>query len=150
CEVVGTSGVCASGVSSFKYGYLNVLAGGSDNAIVTGSELASPSLRASHFEAQVRPRAADLDDHPMLPFSNEFLRWMLSDGAGALLITDTPRPDAISLRIDWVDLISYANESDVCMYFGMQKHDDGSIESYRTVDDEAKLFRGGFVSLSQD
>jgi 3-oxoacyl-[acyl-carrier-protein] synthase-3 len=36
------------------------------------------------------------------------------------------------------------------MYFGMQKRDDGSIESYRTVDDEAKLFRGGFVSLSQD
>jgi 3-oxoacyl-[acyl-carrier-protein] synthase-3 len=150
CEVVGTSGVCASGVSAFKYGYLNVLAGASDNAVVTGSELASPTLRASHFEAQLHRDNGGLDDHPMLPFSNEFLRWMLSDGAGAVLITDAPRPDAISLRIDWVDLVSYANESEVCMYSGMRKADDGSIESFRTVDDGARLFREGFVSLAQD
>jgi 3-oxoacyl-[acyl-carrier-protein] synthase III len=150
CEVIGTSGVCCSGVSALKYGFLNVVAGACDNAVVTGSELASPLLRASHFEPQIRLNTRDLEDHPLLPFSNEFLRWMLSDGAGALLITNSPNKDAPSLRIDWVDLVSFANESDVCMYLGLQKHDDGTIKSYLTVNDEAELFRGGFLSVSQD
>ncbi len=150
CDIISPSGVCCAGVSALKYGYLNVAAGMTPNAVVTGSELASPSLRASHFEAQVRPKGGDLDSNPMLPFSNEFLRWMLSDGAGALLITPKPRADGPSLRIDWVDLVSYADQSDVCMYFGMQKHDDGSVSSYRTVDDGGRLFREGYLSLSQD
>jgi 3-oxoacyl-[acyl-carrier-protein] synthase III len=150
CEVVATSGVCCSGVSAFKYGFLNVVAGACSNAVVTGSELASPSMRASHFETQVRLRRRDEADRALLPFSNEFLRWMLSDGAGALLIAAAPREDSPSLRIDWVDIESFAGESEVCMYFGMRKCEDGSIESYRTVDDEVELFRGGFLSLSQD
>jgi 3-oxoacyl-[acyl-carrier-protein] synthase-3 len=118
--------------------------------VATGSELASPSLRASHFEPQIRLNVSEVDDHPMLPFSNEFLRWMLSDGAGALLVVRAPRPGRPSLRIDWIDIFSYASDSEVCMYFGMQKGEDGAISSWRTIDDEAKLWRGGYLSLSQD
>ena len=99
---------------------------------------------------QIRLNTKDLADQPRLPFGNEFLRWMLSDGAGALLITPTPRPDGPSLRIDWIDIASYATESDVCMYFGLQKHADGRTSSYRTVDSEVDMFRGGYLSLSQD
>ena len=150
CEIMSPSGVCCSGVSALKYGFLNVVAGGCENAVVTGSELASPSLRASHFEPQIRLNTKDLEDRPLLPFSNEFLRWMLSDGAGALLITSAPNTDSSSLQIDFVDLVSHGNELDVCMYFGLQKNHDGTTESYRTVDDEATLFRDGFLSLSQD
>ena len=139
CEIISPTGVCCAGVSALKYAALNVAAGLMPNAVATGSELASPSLRASHFEPQIRLNASDVDDHPMLPFSNEFLRWMLSDGAGALLVEPEPRPDRPSLRIDWIDLISYASESDVCMYFGLQKGEDGAITSWRTVDDEARL-----------
>jgi 3-oxoacyl-[acyl-carrier-protein] synthase-3 len=36
------------------------------------------------------------------------------------------------------------------MYFGLQKHADGSTLSYRAVDDEGELFRGGYLSLTQD
>lgn len=150
CETISPSGVCASGISALKYGYLSVLAGGAPNAVVTGSELASPSLRASHFSAQIRLNRTSDDSHALLPFGNEFLRWMLSDGAGALLVEPAPRAGRPSLRIDWVDLVSFASESDVCMYFGLQKRDDGTVASYRTVDDEAELWRGGFVSLAQD
>src|SRR5262249_7250679 len=101
-------------------------------------------------EPQIRLSESDLEHHPMLSFSNEFLRWMLSDGAGALLISATPREAATSLRLDWVDILSFANESDVCMYFGMRKREDGEIESYRTGDDEVQLLRDGFLSLAQD
>ena len=147
CDVLSPAGVCCAGVSAFKYGYMNVVTGSCDNAVVTGSELSSPSLRASHFGSQLRPLAPELDDHPLLPFSNEFLRWMLSDGAGALLIRSQPNPDRLSLRIDWVDVMSFASESEVCMYFGLQKHDDGTMQSWRTVDDVEALSRGGFLNL---
>jgi 3-oxoacyl-[acyl-carrier-protein] synthase-3 len=150
CDILSPSGVCCAGVSALKYGLLNVASGACDNAVVTGSELSSPSLRASHFATQVRPEASQPDDHPMLPFSNEFLRWMLSDGAGALLIESAPRPDRVSLRIDWVDIMSFAHESDVCMYFGLHKNGSGVVESWRTVDDDERLFRDGFLSLGQD
>jgi len=150
CEIMSPTGVCCAGISALKYAALNVAAGLHPNAVATGSELASPSLRASHFEPQIRLNASEVDEHPMLPFSNEFLRWMLSDGAGALLVEPAPRPDRISLRIDWIDLVSYASDSDVCMYFGLRKDPDGAVSSWRTVDDEAMLFRGGYLSLSQD
>lgn len=150
CEVISVSGVCTSGVSALKFGYLSVAAGLRENAVVTGSELVSPNLRASHFEPQIRLNQTDLEDRPTLAFGNEFLRWMLSDGAGALLITPDPSQTGPSLRIDWVDSISFSNESEVCMHLGLRKHGDGAIESYRTVDDEAELFRGGFLALSQD
>jgi 3-oxoacyl-[acyl-carrier-protein] synthase-3 len=150
CDILSPNGVCCAGVSALKYGFLNVASGACDNAVVTGSELSSPSLRASHFVPQVKGANGHLDDHPMLPFSNEFLRWMLSDGAGALLIESEPKPGKLSLRIDWVDIMSFANESDVCMYYGLHKNGDGTTESLRTVDDADRLFRDGFLSLGQD
>mgnify|MGYP001116481892 CR=1 FL=1 len=149
-EIISPTGVCCAGISALKYAALNVAAGLIPNAVATGSELASPSLRASHFEPQIRLKASDVDDHPMLPFSNEFLRWMLSDGAGALLVEPAPRPDRPSLRIDWIDIQSHASESEVCMYFGLRKDADGGVTSWRTVDDESRLYSDGFLSLSQD
>jgi 3-oxoacyl-[acyl-carrier-protein] synthase III len=150
CEVIGTSGVCCSGVSALKYGFLSVAAGTCDNAVVTGSELASPSLRASHFREQIKPGLSLPDEQPVLPFSNAFLRWMLSDGAGAMLISASRPTAAPALRIDWVDLVSYASESETCMHFGLRKRDDGVFDSYRTVNDSGELLRGGYLSLAQD
>jgi 3-oxoacyl-[acyl-carrier-protein] synthase-3 len=141
CEVVTTAGVCCAGMSALKYCFLNVSAGHCRNAVATGSELASPTLTAGHFQASAGER--------MLPFDSEFLRWMLSDGAGAMLITPTPRPPGPALRIDWLDILSYAHETDVCMHFGLKKHGDGSTTGYRTVADPAELC-GGYLNLSQD
>ena len=49
CEIASLAGVCCSGVAAWKYAYGSVLAGISRSAVVTGSELISPSLRASQF-----------------------------------------------------------------------------------------------------
>jgi 3-oxoacyl-[acyl-carrier-protein] synthase-3 len=150
CEVVSTSGVCCSGMSALKYGYMNVQSGGVSTAVVTGSELASISLRSSQYKRHMDLKVSEFHQEPLLAFENDFLRWMLSDGAGALLITDAPRKDGLSLRIDWVDLVSYANAAETCMYCGGQKQKDGTLVGYRTVNDHDELARGGYLALAQD
>ena len=47
-----------------------------------------------------------------------FLRYMLSDGAGAAVVESAPATSGISLRIDWISLTSYANTEKACMFFG--------------------------------
>ncbi|CAK9094280.1 3-oxoacyl-[acyl-carrier-protein] synthase 1 (3-oxoacyl-[acyl-carrier-protein] synthase I) (Beta-ketoacyl-ACP synthase I) (KAS I), partial [Durusdinium trenchii] len=150
CELVSTTGVCCSGMSAFKYGYMNVLSGLTENAITTGSELASISFRASRFTPQVERAVNEFNQEPMLAFENEFLRWMLSDGAGAVLISDSPSDDSLSLRVDWIELKSYANSAETCMYFGGVKTADGGLESFRGIDDPMDLVGGGYLSLGQD
>ena len=129
CEVVATSGVCLSGTTALKYGWMAVKSGDARNAVVTGSEVASLLMRASNYGAERPQEAAVLDAPPELAFSREFLRWMLSDGAGALLLEAAPRP-GLNLRIEWIDLFSYAHEHPACMYMGAEKQADGSLRGW--------------------
>jgi 3-oxoacyl-[acyl-carrier-protein] synthase III len=48
----------------------------------------------------------------------EFLRWMLSDGAGAMTLQTKPRRKGISLKVEWIDIKSYASDFDLCMSCG--------------------------------
>ena len=83
CEVVTTAGVCCSGMTAFKYAYMNVISGQTRNAVATGSELASLSLKASQYKRHLElKKPAQFQQEPTLAFENDFLRWMLSDGAG--------------------------------------------------------------------
>ena len=49
-----------------------------------------------------------------------FLRWTLSDGAGAVVVEPRPRPDGLSLRVDWLRLVSHAHAHPVCMSAGLR------------------------------
>ncbi|MBV9123900.1 MAG: hypothetical protein JO112_11130, partial [Planctomycetes bacterium] len=149
CEVVTTAGVCCCGMSAFKYGYLSVASGSSTNAVVTGSELASPTLTAEHFRPEL-DRLHAQDREPALAVENDFLRWMLSDGAGALRISARPRGAGPALRIDWLDILSYAPQTPVCMFFGLRRQADGSVTGYRSVADPDQLCLGGYLNLGQD
>ena len=128
CEVVATAGVCLSGTTALKYGWMSVLSGCSRNAVVTGSELASMVLRAQNYRARCDDTAA-LEANPALAFEKDFLRWMLSDGAGALLLEPAPRR-GLNLRIEWIELFSYAHELPACMYMGAQKEADGKLRGW--------------------
>ncbi len=159
CEVVSTAGVCCSSVSALKYAYLSVLAGSVTTAVVTGSDLPSPRLVASHFEntngkphplADAQPAADRLEDEPYLAFENEFLRWMLSDGAGAARLEPQPRDDALSLRVDWIDMFSFAGQLEACMYAGAIKNDDGSLHTWVERGNVTDAWREGYLHMSQD
>jgi len=128
CEVVATAGVCLSGTTALKYGWMAVQSGAARNAVVTGSEVASLVLRARNYDAEC-PGDAELEAHPELAFDKDFLRWMLSDGAGAWLLEPAPR-SGLNLRIEWIDLFSYAHALPACMYMGAEKQADGALRSW--------------------
>lgn len=133
CEVVSTAGICLSGISALKYAALNVAAGISSNAVATGSELASSFMRAALFDAVTPERAAELESCPSISFDADFLRWMLSDGAGAIFVSKSASPGRLALKIEWIELLSFAGELETCMYSGAVKNDDGSITGWRSL-----------------
>lgn len=149
CEVVATSGICLSGTMSLKYGYMSVLSGLSENAVATGSENASATMQAKNFKEEVSQKIEALQKQPEIAFEKDFLRWMLSDGAGAALMTSKPNKTGISLKIDWIKQKSYANEQDACMYAGAQKQSDGSLKGWLTYSQEEWL-KHSIFSVKQD
>jgi|SRR3954452_6433019 3-oxoacyl-[acyl-carrier-protein] synthase-3 len=128
-EVVATAGVCLSGATAFKYGWMSVRSGEAPNAVVTGSEVASAALRAQHYRPEHEDDAARIEAQPELAFDQDFLRWMLSDGAGAWLLEPRPRP-GLNLRVEWIDLFSNAHELPTCMYFGAEKESGGALRGW--------------------
>jgi len=128
-EVVATAGVCLSGATAFKYGWMAVKSGEAENAVVTGSEIASAGLRAQNYRAERAREAEHVEAQPELAFDSEFLRWMLSDGAGAWLIEPRPRP-GLNLRVEWADFFSYAHELPACMYYGAEKEPGGELRGW--------------------
>ena len=134
CEVSSMSGICLAGISSLKYAALSVACGSTGNAVATGSELASSFMRAELFEAVSPERGAELESNPSTCFDADFLRWMLSDGAGAAFISREPENGRLALRIEWIEHLSFAGELETCMYSGAVKNDDGSITGWRSLD----------------
>jgi 3-oxoacyl-[acyl-carrier-protein] synthase-3 len=133
CEVVSTGGVCAAGMTALKYAYLVVASGQHAAAVATGSELSSASMRADAFTPETEARAESAESDPELAFEKDFLRWMLSDGAGAVLLETRPREDGVSLRVDWLDILSYAGEMETCMYAGAVKQPDGGLVGWQQL-----------------
>ncbi len=129
CEVVATAGVCVSGATALKYGWMSVMSGDARNAVVTGSETASLGLLAQNYDAEPPNGAEVLEARSELAFEKDFLRWMLSDGAGALLLEPEPRP-GLNLRVEWVDIFSYAHLLPPCMYVGAEKQADGALRGW--------------------
>lgn len=108
-EILSAHGVCSSGMMALKAAVSQVKLGEKEHAVVCASELASRLLKGSRYEA-----AGDQS----VDFEAEFLRWMLSDGAGATLVESAPKRKGLSLRIDWIEIISFASDFDLCMSCG--------------------------------
>jgi 3-oxoacyl-[acyl-carrier-protein] synthase-3 len=148
-EVVSTSGVCISGAAALKYAYFAVASGQTESAISTGSELASAVFGAKNYTAEVEHKVDALEDNAELAFEKDFLRWMLSDGAGAVLLESTPRPGVLNLRIDWIEIQSYAGEMETCMYAGAVKNEDGSLKGWARFDGDQRAYES-VMAVKQD
>jgi len=126
-EVNSPSGACCSGMNALKYGFLAIKAGQVSNAVCTGSERTSTWMKSGIFENEVE-HLKELEDNPILAFNKEFLRWMLSDGSGAVLLESEPK--GIALKIEWMEGYSFAFEMETCMYAGADKLEDGHLRPW--------------------
>jgi 3-oxoacyl-[acyl-carrier-protein] synthase-3 len=147
-EVVSPSGVCCAGMHALKYAYMAIKTGDSKLAVATGSERFSGLLVADVFEEEAQ-KLKELTDNPYIAFQKDFLRWMLSDGASAFLMSDKPNENGISLRMEWIEGVSYANEMETCMYMGADKEKDGTLKGFMDYTPEEVMTKSIF-SVKQD
>jgi len=147
-EVVSFAGSCCTGMAALKYAYMAVKTEDKINAVVSASERLSAWLRASYFQHEAE-RLSLLKSQPMLAFEKEFLRWMLSDGAYALLVKGRPSTEGMSLRIDWIDITSFANTKETCMYAGAEKDHDGQLKGW-TMFPENEWIERSLFAVKQD
>ena len=147
CEVASFHGVCASGIMALKSCYLGIRAEEHSRAVACASELTSRFFRPGFFEI-----TRSFKERGRIPFDAEFLRWMLSDGAGAAVLEGRPNERSLSLRIDWIDLVSYADRFDVCMYAGATKNSETGqvVRSWYDYSSVAEAASDGAVLLKQD
>jgi 3-oxoacyl-[acyl-carrier-protein] synthase-3 len=136
-ELHTSHGICSSSMMALKTAYTGILAGEHANALVIASELSSRLFKASRYEAA----GGKID------FNAEFLRWMLSDGAGALLLDNRPR--GTCLRVDWIKGFSHADAYPVCMTVG-QPRPGSAWPSWQDYPSYAAAEADGALLLRQD
>ncbi|MBZ0330975.1 beta-ketoacyl-ACP synthase III [Halomonas sp. ANAO-440] len=135
-ELHSSHGICSSSMMALKAAYTGLKAGEHGNALVIASELASRLFKASRYEAVAQ----------QVDFNAEFLRWMLSDGAGALLLENAPRRRCF--RIDWIRGISHADAYPVCMSVGRPA--SGDERSWQDFPTYGEAEAAGALLIRQD
>jgi 3-oxoacyl-[acyl-carrier-protein] synthase III len=122
-EIATAHGICSSGMMALKNAYLQVAIGEKRTAISVASEFASRGFKSSRYSEMRK-----ISEDGSLPMETAFLRYMLSDGAGAAVVQNAPSPSGVSLRIDWISLTSYAHTEQACMFFG--SNDNGCAKTW--------------------
>jgi 3-oxoacyl-[acyl-carrier-protein] synthase-3 len=149
-EAVSLAGVCSSGMAALRHAELAIRAGESKRAACSGSELASSFMAARNFSTESGDTVQAAEHAPVLAFEKDFLRWMLSDGAGAALLAARPIAQRMALRIDWIEGISLAHREPVCMYSGAVKLPDGRLAGWRNAASPEQMVREHYLAVKQD
>jgi 3-oxoacyl-[acyl-carrier-protein] synthase III len=136
-ELHTSHGICSSSLMALKSAFVSLKAGEHQRALVVASELASRLFKASRYEASSEP----------VDFNAEFLRWMLSDGAGALLLESQPRGRCF--RIDWMRSFSHADAYPVCMTVG-QAANGADQRTWQDFPTYREAEAAGAITLRQD
>ncbi|OCF86279.1 3-oxoacyl-ACP synthase [Nocardia brasiliensis] len=141
CEVISTYGGCNAGTSALQTAHLHVGSGTKNTAVVVASECNGRIFKNAHFDTV----ATDTGE---LPMEAAFLRYMLSDGAGAAILRDQPASRGVSLRIDWISLNSYAHVHETCMYLGSAS--DAPLRSWWDYPSAAAAEAAGALAWRQN
>jgi 3-oxoacyl-[acyl-carrier-protein] synthase III len=130
------SGVCAAGLAALAHAAMALEGRRASRAVVATSEVPSRLFKRSRFAS----RGYDID------FDAHFLRWMLSDAAGAWLLEAAPR-GPLSLRLVGVHLRSFSGDYPVCMQVGLAAD---SRQSYLDYESFAAAEADGAYALRQN
>jgi 3-oxoacyl-[acyl-carrier-protein] synthase-3 len=74
----------------------------------------------------------------------------LSDGAGAAILESRPNRQGLSLRVEWIDLRSYANRFETCIYAGTPSNRDTVMKPWSYYKNPAAAAEDGAMLLKQD
>ena len=147
-EVLSPQGSCNTSMTALKYAFMAIGTGDAKNAIAGGSEKLSTWMLSKNFEEE-STKLVELNKKPYIAFEREFLRWMLSDGAALAYLENKPNPNGLSLKIEWIDIKSYAHELETCMYSGGVKEKDGSLTPWRSYTPQ-EIAEKSIMALHQD
>lgn len=139
--VASHHGVCASGMTALQHAALALQQGTHTSAIVATAEFPSRLFKRSRFAPA--GYNADFDAH--------FLRWMLSDGAGAWRLSNVPvngtaPGQGVSLQLKQLHVKSFSGELPLCMQAG--RAPNGTL--WGDHDDFTAADAAGAMLLRQD
>lgn len=122
-EVHSHQGVCAASVLALKDAAQSLAQNPEQRmAVVVAAEMPSRIFKRSRFASQTQ-----------VDFEAHFLRWMLSDGAGAVLLAKGAQvlshtaqnalaQRGLALKLDWIHAKSFSGDYPVCMQLGQGSH----------------------------
>ena len=143
-EIASFQSVCASSLMAMKSAFLQIKSGEHACAAVTGSEFASRYFRPGFYE-----HTDNYKQTGEVPFNADFLRFTLSDGAGAAILENKPNDRQLSFKIHWIDLRSYADRFDICMVGGGLK-EEGEWRYWGDYESPIEATHAGALMLTQD
>lgn len=144
-EIANHQSVCASALTALKHAWLSVRAGEAEVAATAAGEFSSRWFRPEFYEGTTL-----VDAKGRARVEADFLRFTLSDGAGAVVLEPKPRTDALSLKIEWIDLTSLAGRFDPCMWAGSTFADRSDMRSAWSHAGPVAAHAAGAVALVQD
>lgn len=109
-----------------------------NRSVALATEFPSRLFKASRFQ--------QIEEN--LDFDSHFLRWMLSDGSGAVLFENKPRETGTSLKLDWIHLKSFSGDYPTCMQIGSPWNE--SKKSYLDFSSLQEAEKAGSFLLRQD
>lgn len=137
-ETLSVSGICAASIGALNAAASAIQLGAADTAITVASEFPSRLFKASRFEN----READID------FDAHFLRWMLSDGAGGVMLRNQAAAQGISFRLKWIHQRSFSGDMPTCMQVGQSI--GNTLPGYLDYPTLAEAEKAGAFDLRQN
>lgn len=132
-------GICAAGMAALKDAANFIDNGSHQHAVVCAVEFPSRLFKKTRFA----PLEYNID------FDAHFLRWMLSDGAGACVLSATPdSKQSVAFKVDWIHMKSFSGDYPVCMQLG--RHKNNSETSFMDYASFAAAEAHGALALRQN
>lgn len=141
-EVASFQSVCASSMMALKMAAMGVETGEYTNAVVGAGEFVSRFFRPGCYEGTDLVQADG-----SLPLSAEFLRWTISDGAGALILENRPKSEGLSFKIQWIHQRSFAHQFEACMTYGEEPR---THHCWPNEQNTIHAVKQGMLALQQD
>lgn len=128
-EIYSFSGVCLTSIQALKTCYYSIALGESKATVCSTSELTSPVFLNRNYDSEYK-LCDDLKKDPYMAFEKDFMRFILSDGASAVLLESSPNGHC-NLKIEWIEIQSFANELPTCMFMAAELKKDGELKGWK-------------------